>query len=233
MLDCLWEAMDWFDGDISFKRRGKRFDFDFIPTAKPDEWQRIKIEFNTTETDFAEDPIPYNFTVDNPWFSGEANVWSFPLEDLMGSKLHALLSRNKHRDLFDFYDTRARQDMDIDRVMLACTFYDNQRGARTPLTRDVAEERLLKKLGRRNNPTVNLMDDMRLLLPDDARYTQDDALITLEYIYSELLPELAGDPWKSAPDVLHWQAQRYPVLRELAAAAAHRDAADHWQPGNG
>ena len=232
MLDCFREALDWFEGKISFDRGGKHFRFDFIPEDKPNERQRMIIEFNTTEKAFAEEPIAYNFQVDNPWYSGAADVWSFPPEDLMGSKLHALLSRDKHRDLFDFYDTRARLNMDIGRVMQACTFYHNQRRARTPLTRAVAEQRLLDKLGRRNHPPVNSTADARLLLRQGARYTEDDALTTLAYVYSDLLPELAGQPWKSAPDVLRWQAQRYPVLRDLAVAVAPRDAADRWQPGN-
>ena len=232
MLDCFREALDWFEGKISFDRGGKHFRFDFIPEDKPNERQRMIIEFNTTEKVFAEEPIAYNFQVDNPWYSGAADVWSFPPEDLMVSKLHALLSRDKHRDLFDFYDTRARLNMDIGRVMQACTFYHNQRRARTPLTRAVAEQRLLDKLGRRNHPPVNSTADARLLLRQGARYTEDDALTTLAYVYSDLLPELAGQPWKSAPDVLRWQAQRYPVLRDLAVAVAPRDAADRWQPGN-
>ena len=180
----------------------------------------MKIEFNTTEKVFAEEPIQYNYRVDNPWYSGAATVWSFPPEDLMGSKLHALLSRAKQRDIFDFYDTRTRLNMDIGRITQACTFYHNQRRARTPLTRAVVEQRLLDKLGRRNNPPVNLTNDAQLLLRHGAGYTQDDALTTLAYVFSDLLPELAGQPWRSAPDVLRWQAQRYPVLGDLAAAVS-------------
>ena len=233
MLKCLWEAMAWFEGEISYGRGGKRFAFDFIPTDNPTEPQRIKIEFNTTEKVFAEEPIQYHYRVDNPWYKGEAAVWSFPPEDLMGSKLHALLSRAKHRDLFDFYDTRARLNMDIGSVMRALTFYDNQRGARTPLTRAVAEERLLNKLGRPDNPPVNLTDDAQRLLRRGDLYTEDDALTTLAYVYRDLLPKLSGKPWRGAPEVLRLQAQRYPVLGDLAAAVAPRDPADPWQPGNG
>ena len=232
MLDCFREAMDWFEGKTTYTRNGKRFGFDFIPEHDPSERQRIKIEFNTTEKAFAEDPIPYKFRVDNPWYSGEATVWSFPPEDLMGSKLLALLSRDKHRDIFDFYDTKARLNMDIGRVMQACTFYHNQRGARTRLTRAVAEERLLDKLSQRNNPRVNLTSEVQRLLPQGARYTQDDALTTLAYVFSDLLPELAGLPWKSAPDVLRRQSQTHPVLRDLAAAVSRGNSDDRWQPGN-
>ena len=232
MLDCFREAMNWFEGEITYGRSGKRFGFDFIPAHDPSERQRMKIEFNTTEKAFAEEPIHYIFRVDNPWYRGEATVWSFPPEDLMGSKLLALLSRAKHRDLFDFYDTRARLNMDIGRVMQACTFYHNQRRARTPLTRAVAEERLLDKLGQPNNPRVNLTAEVQRLLRQGDRYTEDDALTTLAYVFSDLLPELAGLPWKSAPDVLRRQAQRYPVLRDLAAAVSRGNAEDRWQPGN-
>ena len=232
MLKCLWEAMAWFEGEISYGRSGKRFAFDFIPTDNPTERQRIKIEFNTTEKVFAEEPIQYHYRVDNPWYKGEAAVWSFPPEDLMGSKLHALLSRAKHRDLFDFYDTRSRYPMDIGRVMQACTFYHAQRRARTPLTRAVAEQRSLDKLDRPNNPQGNLTSEMQHLLCQGEHYTQDDALTTLAYVYRDLLPKLSGKPWKSAPDVIRRQAQRYPVLRDLAAAVAHENSSDRWQPGN-
>ena len=207
-------------GEITYSRNGKCFAFEFIPAHKPHERQRLKIEFNTTEQAFAEAPIPYQFQVDNPWYSGTATVWSFPPEDLMGSKLLALLSRDKLRDLFDFYDTRARLNMAIGSVTQACTFYHRQGRTRTPLTRAVAEQRLLDKLGQPDKPTARLTADARLLLRQGARYTQDDALTTLAYVYRDLLPELAGKPWRSAPEVLHRQAQRYPVLGELAAAVA-------------
>ena len=233
MLDCFREAMDWFKGSIKHTYNGTRFYFYFTPTHDPSDRQRIKIEFNIREKVFAEDPILYNYTVDNPWFSGEANVWSFPPEDLMGSKLLALLSRAKDRDLFDFYDTRARLNIDIGRVMQALTFYANQRRARTRLTRAVAEQRLLDKLGRPENPRVNITSEVQHHLRQGARYTEDDALTTLAYVFSELLPELPGRPWKSAPDVLQRQSQRYPVLRDLAAAVTRSNATDPWQPGNG
>ena len=232
MLDCFREAMAWFDGPIKHTYNGTRFYFYFTPTHDPTERQRIKIEFNISEKEFSEDPILYNFTVNNPWFNGEAKVWSFPPEDLLGSKLLALLSRAKDRDLFDFYDTKDRLDMDIGRVMQACIFYASQRRAKTPLTRAVAEQRLLDKLGRPNYSRVNLTPGVERFLRQDGRYTEDDALATLAYIFSELLPELPGRAWRSASDVLHRQSQRYPVLRDLAAAVARSDAADSWQPGN-
>ena len=116
--------------------------------------------------------------------------------------------------------------------MQACTFYANQRRARTRLTRAVAEERLLDKLGRPNNPRVNLTPGVERLLRQGDRYTEDDALTTLAYVFSDLLPQLPGLPWRSTPDVLHRQSQRYPVLRDLAAAVTRSNATDPWQPGN-
>ena len=91
---------------------------------------------------------------------------------------------------------------------------------------------MLDKLSQRNNPRVNLTSEVQLLLRQGARYTQDDALATLAYVFSDLLPELAGLPWKSASDVLRQQSQRYPVLRDLADAVSRGNSDDRWQPGN-
>ena len=113
--------------------------------------------------------------------------------------------------------------------MQACTFYANQRRTRTRLTQAVAEERLLDKLGRPENPRVNITSEVQLHLRQGDRYTEDDALTTLAYVFSELLPELPGRAWRSFPDVLHRQSQSYPVLRDLVAAVARGNATDTWQ----
>jgi predicted nucleotidyltransferase component of viral defense system len=39
--------------------------------------------------------------VDNPWFTRGADVVTFALEELLGTKLRALYQRKRGRDLFD------------------------------------------------------------------------------------------------------------------------------------
>lgn len=46
-------------------------------------------------------PIEIPFGVENPWFTGEAAIPTFSREEMLATKLRALLQRNKGRDLFD------------------------------------------------------------------------------------------------------------------------------------
>jgi predicted nucleotidyltransferase component of viral defense system len=41
------------------------------------------------------------FRIDYPWFSGTAEVSTFTHEEMLATKLRALLQRDKGRDLFD------------------------------------------------------------------------------------------------------------------------------------
>ncbi|WP_071224943.1 nucleotidyl transferase AbiEii/AbiGii toxin family protein [Rhizobium grahamii] len=39
--------------------------------------------------------------MDNPWFTGEAGIPTFSREEMLATKLRALLQRDKGRDLYD------------------------------------------------------------------------------------------------------------------------------------
>lgn len=71
-----------------------------IPPAVP---LRIKIEINTREHFSVYDIIEKKFNVQSRWFSGECNIATYSLEELLASKLRALYQRSKGRDLFDLW----------------------------------------------------------------------------------------------------------------------------------
>jgi len=62
---------------------------------------RLKVEINTREhfALFGYARIP--FTVTSRWFEGTADIVTFELDELLGTKLRALYQRKKGRDLFD------------------------------------------------------------------------------------------------------------------------------------
>ncbi len=62
---------------------------------------RLKVEINTSEIDAYDPPLALPFTVDNPWFSGNATVATYSREEMLATKLRALLQRDKGRDLYD------------------------------------------------------------------------------------------------------------------------------------
>jgi predicted nucleotidyltransferase component of viral defense system len=62
---------------------------------------RLKIEINTREREAFDGAQVRQFKVENPWFSGSADIPTFSNEELLATKLRALLQRNKGRDLID------------------------------------------------------------------------------------------------------------------------------------
>ena len=68
-----------------------RFESEDTPPLK----MRLKIEVNTREhfTELGLASVP--FEVDSPWFRGSAEVHTFALDELLGTKLRALYQRKK------------------------------------------------------------------------------------------------------------------------------------------
>lgn len=62
---------------------------------------RLKLEINTREIEAYDPDQSIPLRVQNPWFSGEAEVRTFSREEMLATKLRALLQRDKGRDLFD------------------------------------------------------------------------------------------------------------------------------------
>lgn len=63
------------------------------------------------------------FSVQNDWFSGQCDVLTYELDELVGTKVRALYQRLKGRDLFDVYTALASGELDLDRVMTAYDRY--------------------------------------------------------------------------------------------------------------
>ena len=62
---------------------------------------RLKVEINTAEIDAFDAPQVIPFRVENPWFTGNVDISTFSREEILATKLRALLQRDKGRDLFD------------------------------------------------------------------------------------------------------------------------------------
>ncbi|KAA6312019.1 hypothetical protein EZS27_036975, partial [termite gut metagenome] len=54
---------------------------------------------------------------ENSWFSGQCNVTSYEIEELLATKLKALYQRKKGRDLFDLYWAMIHLDIDTDKLI--------------------------------------------------------------------------------------------------------------------
>lgn len=90
--------------EANYESRSDSITMRFDTTSTTDGGRiRVKIEINIREVNprFAHHTIP--FAVDNPWFSRSADVLTFELDEMLGTKLRALHQRRKGRDLFDLW----------------------------------------------------------------------------------------------------------------------------------
>lgn len=74
-----------------------------VPFESGSSTMRVKVEVNTFERTPARRPIRMVHAVDSPWFTGDAEVQTFDLAELVATKIRALFQRSKGRDLFDLW----------------------------------------------------------------------------------------------------------------------------------
>jgi predicted nucleotidyltransferase component of viral defense system len=152
---------------------------------------RLKVEINTREIEAFDPPQTLALRVDNPWFSGEAEIPTFSREEMLATKLRALLQRDKGRDLYDLsHALEAFDGLNVKRV--AALFGQYLGLAGQSISRAQAEERMFAKLA---NP--RLLIDMKPLLPiEQAEELSEEATKhAFVRVFEEMIVKIAGDPW--------------------------------------
>ncbi len=155
---------------------------------------KLKVEINTREQQDLHGLKAYPFEINSDWHQEKAEILSFEPEELFGTKLRALLQRNKNRDLFDLNEGLLHLGLDRDKLITCFQHYLALEGH--PITRSNAEERMLKKLNQ------SLTEDIVPLLPAGVNYRDDDAIAAFGRIWSELVKRIPGESWKSSKTVI-------------------------------
>jgi len=205
-VDAIREALSWL-GKCSREQAGHSIHlvFRFTPESAPDAKLKLKVEINTREHGSLLGIRRYPFAVESSWYQGKANVASFEPEELFGTKLRALLQRRKNRDLFDLNEGLRRLEMNPDQLIACFEHYLKLEGK--PITRAVAEQRMLEKL------TRSLTEDIGPLLSAGVRFNDDDAIDAFEKVWNELIIKIKGDAWKLTDKAIEELRQkRYPDL---------------------
>ena len=83
----------------------------------------IKVEINCKEHFSVLPLVKVPFKVESMWYKGEAELLTYQLDELIGTKMRALYQRRKGRDLFDLYKALTTCDLDIDQVLEAYNTY--------------------------------------------------------------------------------------------------------------
>lgn len=189
-LDAIRAVLDPWLGEPGRKQGHGRIVllYRFETTARPVQLMRLKIEINTREH-FTLFGIQHReVLVDSPWFSGRAEVSTYQLEELLGTKLRALYQRKKGRDLYDLWLALTSLGLDDEKVVSCFDRYLEQDGL--SVSRAEFEANLRAKL-----LAPAFLADLEPLLPAGTRYevTRAGALVS-----ERLIAKLRGKPWKSA-----------------------------------
>lgn len=154
---------------------------DAEPTVPPGRI-RVKVETNIAETTPFRPTIALPLRVDSQWFRGEADIPTYELEELMGTKLRALYQREKGRDLFDLWLV-LRDGADPDGIVGALEHYMGDDVFTYPQLRQNLREKVLS--GELNADLETLVTDV------PAGYEVTTA--------ADLVMELLGSRLRNAP----------------------------------
>jgi hypothetical protein len=158
---------------------------------------RLKVEINTREIEAYAGPWNVAYRVDNPWFTAEAAVGTFSREEMLATKLRALLQRNKGRDLIDLaHGLSVFDDLDLDGVIDLFQRYLERSALVIP--RAEAERRMFVELGH-----PSLLADIRPLLAADEAERLDDARMRAAFasVFTRFIARLPGDPWARSSEL--------------------------------
>lgn len=147
---------------------------------------KLKIEINTTEHFHVKSLETMKYHVSSEWFQGIADVITYQLDELMGTKLRALYQRRKGRDLFDLWFTLDKQMVNIDHVISIFNHYCKHNNEN--ITRAMFEESLSAK-----KQHQDFRSDMLLLLSPETDWNFEDAVSLIEEKY---IAKLTGESWK-------------------------------------
>ena len=156
---------------------------------------RLKIEINIGEIEAFDEPAALPLEVANPWFSGEADIPTFSREEMMATKLRALLQRNKGRDLYDLaHALEVFEGLDADRIVEMFGCYLDLSGL--AISRAQAQERMFAKLAQ-----PRLLLDIRPLLPAAQAEALSDVSVAESFrsVFTTLVDRLPGEPWVRTP----------------------------------
>ena len=152
---------------------------------------RLKTEINTREVEAFDVPMALPLDVANPWFSGRAAISTFSREEMLATKLRALLQRDRGRDLYDLaHALEVLKGLEIDRIVDVFGQYLVLSGQ--AISRAQAQDRMFAKLA---NPRFLL--DVRPLLPADRAeaLTEGVTAEAFRLVFTTLVDRLPGEPW--------------------------------------
>ncbi len=139
--------------------------------------------------------LPLNIA--NPWFSGEALIPTFSREEMLATKLRALLQRDQGRDLYDLaYALEVFGELEIRRIVEMFSLYLDLN--HLTITRAQSQERMFAKLAKQR-----FLLDMLPLLPaaKAEALTEEATMDAFRRVFVKLVNVLPGESWARTPEM--------------------------------
>lgn len=152
----------------------------------------LKIEINTREIEAYGGSRHISYEVENSWFSGAAMIHTYSREEILATKLRALLQREKGRDLFDLaHALEVFDKLDIERMIeffVSCTEKSG-----VSISRAEAERRMFAKI---NDP--DLLNDIIRIVPESYAQRLTDETLSSAFlkVFHGFIEKIPGNPWK-------------------------------------
>ncbi len=183
IMERINEVISFFDEERRTQVRGHGAKALYRFTSEYEEIRmRLKLEINCKEHFSVLDWVDFPFSVENGWFSGNAKIRTYNINELLGTKLRALYQRSKGRDLFDLNYTHLNLELDFDKIITCFKEYITFATENRPPSK---KEFLLNLEEKLNDPNFN--GDMEALIRPDVKYNQKEAS---RWVINELIERL-------------------------------------------
>ncbi|MGF7139882.1 nucleotidyl transferase AbiEii/AbiGii toxin family protein [Roseimarinus sediminis] len=183
IMERLNEVITFFEEKRTTQVRGHGAKALYRFTSEYEEIRmRLKLEINCKEHFNVLDWVDFPFEIESEWFSGKANIKTYNINELLGTKLRALYQRSKGRDLFDLDYARLHLELDTAQIIQCFKEYTTfARGKRPPSKKEF----LMNFEEKQIDP--GFIGDMEALLRAGIRYNQNKAS---EWVINELIKNI-------------------------------------------
>ncbi len=183
IMERLNEVITFFEEKRTTQVRGHGAKALYRFTSEYEEIRmRLKLEINCKEHFNVLDWIDFPFEIESEWFSGKANIKTYNINELLGTKLRALYQRRKGRDLFDLDYARLHLELDTAQIVHCFKEYTTFATGKRPPSK---KEFLLNFEEKQNAP--DFTGDMEALLRTGIKYNQEEAN---KWVINELIEKI-------------------------------------------
>ena len=180
----LGEVLDWLPNRTTQqKKHSNKLLFRVDSEIPPIQQIRLKVEINCFEHFNVLGLQEVPFSMKNGWFSGEAMLTTYHIEELVGTKVRALYQRKKGRDLFDLYTALTVCELDVEQVLDSYRKYIEFVADKAPTYKEFVQNMELKM------QDDEFLEDVTPLLRPEIPFIPHTAY---RLVYEQLIDKMPG-----------------------------------------